>query len=37
MDELRAAGQTKGQEGTAEAVEAWTGVLERVEGHCPVV
>jgi len=36
VTELRPAGQTKGQEGNAQAVEAGTGILRRVEGCCPV-
>ena len=34
MAELRPAGQTKEQEGTAQAVEAGTGSLGRVQWHC---
>jgi len=37
MAELRPAGHTKGQEGTAQAMEAGIGILGRVYGHCPVV
>ena len=37
MDEWRPAGQTKGQEGNAQAVEAGTGILERVLKCCPLV
>jgi len=37
MAELRPAGQTKDQEGTAQEVEAGTGILGRVKRHCPVV
>jgi len=35
MAELRPAGQTKGQEGTAQAVEAGTGILGRAIGMLP--
>jgi len=35
MAELRPAGQTKGQEGTAQAVEAVTGILGRAIGMLP--
>jgi len=35
MAEPRPAGQTKGQEGTAEAVEAGTGILGRVIAMLP--
>jgi len=34
--ESRPAGQTKEQEGTARAVEAKTGILGRLQGHCVV-
>jgi len=37
MAKLRPAGQTKRQEGTAQAVEAGTGILGRVHGCCLVV
>jgi len=37
MAELKIAGQTKEQKGTAEAVETMTGKLERVQECCPVV
>jgi len=37
MAESRPAGQTKGQEGTAQALEAGTGMLGRVQGCCSVV
>jgi len=37
MAELRFAGQTKGQEENAQAVEAGTGILGRVKGCCLVV
>jgi len=35
--ESRHAGKPKEQEGTAQGVEAGTGILRRVQGHCPVV
>jgi len=35
--ELRAAGQTKGQEGNAQAAEAVTGILGALERCCLVV
>jgi len=37
MAELRPAGQTEGQVGTAQAVEAGTGILGRAQGRCQVV
>jgi len=37
MAELRPVGQTKGQKGHAQAVEAGTGILGKVQGCCPVV
>jgi len=37
MAESRPAGQTEEQEGNAEAAEAGTGILGRVEGCCLVV
>ena len=37
MAESRPAGQTKGQEGNAQAVETGIGTLQIVHGHCPVV
>ena len=37
MPEPRPSGQTKGQEGPAQAVETGTGILGRVYGYCPVV
>jgi len=37
VTELRPAGQTKGQEGNAQAVEAATCILGRVQGCCLVV
>jgi len=37
MTESRPAGHTKSQEGTAQALEAGTGILRRVWGCCPVV
>ena len=37
MADSRHAGQTKEQEGTAQAVEAGTGVLGRVQGCWPVM
>jgi len=37
MAESRPAGQTKGQDGNAWAVEVETGILGTVQGCCPVV
>jgi len=37
MAEPRPAGQNKDQEGTAQALEAGTGILGRVLGQCLVV
>ena len=37
MAELRPAGQTTGQEGTAQAVEAGTGIQGRLQGRCSIV
>ena len=37
MDESRPGGQIKRQEGTAQAMEAGTGILGRVLGRCLVV
>jgi len=37
MAESRPAGQTKGQEGNAQAVEAGTGILGKIKGRCLIV
>lgn len=37
MAELRPTSQTKGQERNEQAVETGTGILRRIQGHCPVV
>lgn len=37
MDEVRPAGQTKGQVGNAQAVEAGTNILGTLQGCCLVV
>lgn len=37
MAELRPPVQTEGQKGNAQAVEATIGILEQIQGHCPVL